>query len=82
MAVVVAAVVLLADGIWAGWTTRKALLEARSDLACGAEGLGSGDVVVASECLRRAEERARDAECFRWHPARWSRASCRGSVTT
>ncbi len=69
MAVVVAALLLLADGIWAGWTTRAALLDARSELECGADGLGSGDVILADECWRRAEERARDAEGFGAHPA-------------
>ncbi|MEX1264148.1 MAG: DUF4012 domain-containing protein [Actinomycetota bacterium] len=69
MAVVATAALLLVDAVWAGWMTRAALLDARDELACGAGGLGSGDVTIAVECMRRAEERARDAEAFGVHPA-------------
>ena len=70
MAVMASALILfLADAVWAAWTTRTALLDAREGLACGADGLRSGDVSLATDCMRRAGDRARDAEAFRLHPA-------------
>jgi len=70
MAVVATSMMLLViDGVWAIWMTRSALLDARDGLACGAEGLRSGDVGLATDCMLRAEERAVDAESFRLHPA-------------
>ena len=67
--VATAALLLVVDAVWAGWMTRAALLDAREGLVCGADGLRSGDLTLAAACMRSAEERARDAETFRLHPA-------------
>ena len=49
-----AALLLIADAAWAGWTTRDSLISAQDELETGADALREGDLTAATAHLRAA----------------------------